>query len=282
MTPDFCDELESLRLIFASTTFRFQRDTCLLDITSLTPAICDEQWAVVLGRPDLPPSWNPDMLCLEFSLRLRIPAAYPAEIPAVEAVDVWWLDTDADLDACRSSLESALEELFEGDVVLFQFLEEARRLVPSAPLLAQIDREAENFFINIEQRQKQKLFDTSPQLNKKGDHCSRTENAERVYDRGIEFAKSMTPSGIVIHHDAPFVDRKSVFQAHFALVSSMEDVGEVHATLYANNKIARATHNIECYRLESPVVPGPEGWIEDHDSDGETAAGGRVHRMFVS
>ena len=44
-------------------------------------------------------------------------------------------------------------------------------------------------------------------------------------------------------------DRKSVFQGHFAAVTSLEQVKVVLAKLYENRKIANATHNMYAYRI---------------------------------
>jgi hypothetical protein len=44
-------------------------------------------------------------------------------------------------------------------------------------------------------------------------------------------------------------DRKSVFQAHFAAVSSADEVAAVITSLLANKKIANATHNMYAYRI---------------------------------
>jgi hypothetical protein len=72
----------------------------------------------------------------------------------------------------------------------------------------------------------------------------------------------------------PLVDRKSVFVAHVAAVKSPKHVNQVMAALLANKKIARATHNIMAYRIQ--LSSG--SILQDHDDDGETAAGGMYKR----
>eukprot|EP01053_Blabericola_migrator_P009736 Blabericola_migrator_1__9735@NODE_532_length_7786_cov_102_495531_g405_i0_p5_GENE_NODE_532_length_7786_cov_102_495531_g405_i0NODE_532_length_7786_cov_102_495531_g405_i0_p5_ORF_typecomplete_len254_score43_83UPF0029/PF01205_19/1_4e07RWD/PF05773_22/1_3e06DUF3142/PF11340_8/1_4e02DUF3142/PF11340_8/2_9_NODE_532_length_7786_cov_102_495531_g405_i054756236 len=58
---------------------------------------------------------------------------------------------------------------------------------------------------------------------------------------------------IVIHHGKQLVDRKSVFQGHYATVCTQEEVQDVIGTLYQYNRIARATHNMVAYRFEVSV-----------------------------
>jgi putative IMPACT (imprinted ancient) family translation regulator len=43
--------------------------------------------------------------------------------------------------------------------------------------------------------------------------------------------------------------RKSIFQPHFARVTSAEEVQQVLSRLYENRKIANATHNMYAYRI---------------------------------
>ena len=66
-------------------------------------------------------------------------------------------------------------------------------------------------------------------------------------------------------------DRKSMFQAHVARISSLEDVNHGVNQLKENRKIAKATHNIVAYRL----VSGSKLY-EGSDDDGENHAGGRL------
>ena len=77
-------------------------------------------------------------------------------------------------------------------------------------------------------------------------------------------------------HSDTIVDRKSTFQAHVALISSVEESKELMRFLCTDNKIARATHNIWALRIVQPngVI------ISDNDDDGETAAGGRLMHLL--
>mmetsp|Transcript_22804 Transcript_22804/g.53902 ORF Transcript_22804/g.53902 Transcript_22804/m.53902 type:complete len:248 (+) Transcript_22804:152-895(+) len=89
-------------------------------------------------------------------------------------------------------------------------------------------------------------------------------------------AASMEYDDAQIAHGETLVDRKSIFQAHLALVTTREQVKEVMSHLLSNTKIARATHNISAYRIELP-----NGQIlQDCDDDGEAAAGGRLLNLL--
>ena len=84
---------------------------------------------------------------------------------------------------------------------------------------------------------------------------------------------------IEIFTDSPFVDRKSVFQAHLALVNSTDQVNQVKSMLLQNKKIASATHNISAYRICSSN--NASSMVQDCDDDGETAAGSRLLHLLV-
>lgn len=93
-----------------------------------------------------------------------------------------------------------------------------------------------------------------------------------------------------ITHGEPIIDRKSVFQAHACKVETIEQVNKVIKWLLSNPKIAKATHNIWSYRLfkEKNRVIASEGSFpigydiisQDHDSDGENAAGTRLQHLL--
>mmetsp|Transcript_25644 Transcript_25644/g.49936 ORF Transcript_25644/g.49936 Transcript_25644/m.49936 type:complete len:213 (+) Transcript_25644:3-641(+) len=94
---------------------------------------------------------------------------------------------------------------------------------------------------------------------------------------GVETASADTRKWWV--SGEPLTDRKSVFQAHLALVNSRNDVQAALACLKnvpAVRKIAKATHNIMAYRFPSIG----SSFIKDCDDDGETAAGGRLLHLL--
>ncbi|KAF8820179.1 putative IMPACT [Cardiosporidium cionae] len=112
-------------------------------------------------------------------------------------------------------------------------------------------------------------------------------------------------SPAAIHHGNEIIDRKSVFQAHAAEVYTLEEVKAVQNYLLDIPKIARATHNILAYRLSSSLMnrnnsanslvkniphmhlqkggsSPSEIVLQDHDSDGENASGGRVQHLLIT
>ncbi|TRY52855.1 Impact family with RWD domain [Cryptosporidium tyzzeri] len=93
-----------------------------------------------------------------------------------------------------------------------------------------------------------------------------------------------------VTHGEPIIDRKSVFQAHACKVETVEQVKKVIKWLLSNPKIAKATHNIWSYRIfkEKNFAEVSEGSFpigydiisQDHNSDGENAAGGRLQHLL--
>jgi hypothetical protein len=73
------------------------------------------------------------------------------------------------------------------------------------------------------------------------------------------------------------VERKSVFIARCAHVTSVDQVQHNLSVLLEDKKIASATHNISAYRI---LDPKSGAVYQDFDDDGETAAGGRVLHLM--
>ncbi|CAN8075512.1 unnamed protein product [Agarophyton chilense] len=73
-----------------------------------------------------------------------------------------------------------------------------------------------------------------------------------------------TAHSFVVLHGEPLTDRKSVFQAHLAFISSSDDVDRVMTQLREMKKVENATHNTMAW------IVGDE---EDFDDDGEKGAG---------
>lgn len=87
--------------------------------------------------------------------------------------------------------------------------------------------------------------------------------------------QSKPTCNLEIFHGEPYVERKSVFQAHFARVRCMEDVKTFRQVILSNPRCARATHNIFVFRFTSK-----DCCYHDHDDDGETAAGSRLAEIL--
>ena len=78
----------------------------------------------------------------------------------------------------------------------------------------------------------------------------------------------------------PVVEKKSVFQAHVCV--GVKDVSEgaiVMDILNESRRVRAATHNILAYRVSRNDAS--KTFYQDHDDDGETAAGGRLLRLLV-
>jgi len=79
------------------------------------------------------------------------------------------------------------------------------------------------------------------------------------------------------HLAAPISEKKSVFLARSASVSSPAQAKAFLAHLLATDKkSAKATHNITAWRIRGPADIA----YQDCDDDGETAAGGRVLHLM--
>lgn len=77
-------------------------------------------------------------------------------------------------------------------------------------------------------------------------------------------SKKIAEQVFQVFHGEPLTDRKSVFQAHMAFISSPEDVGQVIKQLCQSKKVENATHNTMAWRVNNE---------EDFDDDGEKSAG---------
>uniref|UniRef100_A0A1B6H196 RWD domain-containing protein n=1 Tax=Cuerna arida TaxID=1464854 RepID=A0A1B6H196_9HEMI len=81
-----------------------------------------------------------------------------------------------------------------------------------------------------------------------------------------------------IFHGEVITDRKSKFQGHAAVVTSVDQVKDMLSTLLENKKFAQATHNIYAYRVLKDGLPGC--MAQDCDDDGENAAGSRLLHLL--
>ncbi|KAI3385019.1 hypothetical protein SNEBB_003193 [Seison nebaliae] len=106
-----------------------------------------------------------------------------------------------------------------------------------------------------------------------------SRNDERIDDKEINFDEEerTVEDEIKIISDESITDRRSTFQAHFAVVKSVDDVKRMKKKLMENNKVVGATHNILAYIIEEE---GKESLLMDSDNDGETHAGDRMLHMM--
>jgi putative IMPACT (imprinted ancient) family translation regulator len=102
-------------------------------------------------------------------------------------------------------------------------------------------------------------------------------------DYYTEIPESKCPK---IIHGGCFEDRKSIFQAHLAVVTARDQVDQVLTKLKEDHLVAKATYNILAYRISDEK----DTYIQGFDDDGEVGAGemllhllqkADVHNMVV-
>lgn len=94
--------------------------------------------------------------------------------------------------------------------------------------------------------------------------------------------RGLVSDSIKIFRTEPITERKSVFIGHACAISSLDDVKRVIDHIKSDNRVARATHNIYAYRFASTSAKlrGDDTFLQDHDSDGEDAAGSRMQNLL--
>lgn len=112
----------------------------------------------------------------------------------------------------------------------------------------------------------------------------RTPAAEGGKSRLRESVQQMLSSGRVVHGPVQTV-RKSRFQGHFCVISTVSEFRDFMDVLLLDPRFSGATHNISAYRILSPSVSSPAGGsalppsigiAEDRDDDGETGAADKL------
>ncbi|MDP2434662.1 MAG: YigZ family protein [archaeon] len=82
----------------------------------------------------------------------------------------------------------------------------------------------------------------------------------------------------IIVHTEPILDRKSSFQAHAAVLTSVAQAHAVRHFLVTDKRLSKATHNVFAFRFFDPAK---QALIADCDDDGEDAAGARVAHLLA-
>ncbi|KAL7067705.1 hypothetical protein ACR3K2_16140 [Cryptosporidium serpentis] len=206
--------------------------------------------------------------------KIGIPSGYPQEELAYDLSN-WFFDAHllSMKDSCISSrsigLPSELLKLLR-DLIL------SRLNKRDEPMLFEMTEILRSYHYNL--------------LNKERNNLEETKSSKNVFEDFKVKLDSFNGDLIYgITHGEPIIDRKSVFQAHVCKVYSTEEVEKILKWLLSNSKIERATHNIWSYRLcrdnKQKTSGGsfPIGYdviVQDHDSDGETAAGGRLQHLL--
>jgi hypothetical protein len=92
---------------------------------------------------------------------------------------------------------------------------------------------------------------------------------ERTVSEKKEIEELNCVKDLDLFHGNTFVEKKSKFIAHAALVHSLEKVEQFSRQLLRDKKIANATHNILAFR----ILRDSGELIENRDDDGESGAG---------
>ncbi|CAI2167834.1 11179_t:CDS:2 [Funneliformis geosporum] len=191
------------------------------------------------------------------TLRFHFPPNYPSsEPPNYEIVSLYCGTLKIDQNI-KDEIEKNFNQLFvPGEVVIFSWIEWLQDFIKT-----KIDNE--DGLINI--RNKNQLYEK-----------------EHIISSVINTEKKLNNNDIIINecpkiiHGEPLEHKKSLFIAHLASVSNIQQVQLVRTTLLLDRKIAKATHNIMAYRIvqENGLL------IQDNDDDGETAAGSRLLHLL--
>lgn len=188
---------------------------------------------------------SPRLVVIDF----HIPEAYPSStMPVYEITSVYCGTQKIDA-SVREEIDTNLKAMFvPGEVVLFEWINWLKDFLDTT---------------YPEEDQQQQLEEQEELVKKNDVDVSDTV----IVDTSVKAEDEACPE---IKSGESLIDRKSVFVGHVATVTSVEQVQAVRRKLLQNKKIAKATHNILAYRIEldSGVI------AQDHDEDGETAAGG--------
>jgi len=193
---------------------------------------------------------SPRLIVIEF----HVPEQYPsASMPIYEITSVY-CGTRKIEPHVRKEIDDQLQAMFvPGEVVLFEWINWLKDY-----LEATYTKEDEDVHSQVDEPV-----------------AANDVNEDTADSPEDEYAMDDVDCPDIQSSDA-LVDRKSVFVAHVATVTSVDQVQAVRRRLLQNKKIAKATHNILAYRIQHDT-----GVIaQDNDDDGETAAGGRLLHLL--
>ncbi|KAJ9592784.1 hypothetical protein L9F63_015562, partial [Diploptera punctata] len=175
-------------------------------------------------------------------LYVKMPSDYPSASPPEYQLSAPYLGTSE-----KQRISSHMDQVYLeniGETVIFQWIENVRELLQEMRL---------------------------PDIPQERGH---EEEEDESWGDSVP-AESTTQFEII--HGTTITDRKSVFQGHVAVVTSVQQVCEVLNNLKENRKIANATHNISAYRIYKEDT---KTYLQDCDDDGETQAGGRLLHLL--
>eukprot|EP01135_Chromosphaera_perkinsii_P005972 Nk52_evm1s376 gene=Nk52_evmTU1s376 len=184
------------------------------------------------------------------------------------------------------------EEEEEGRVVLFDCVEAVRGVLQE--VWEREEEEERKRRREEEEEKKKKKREEEEEKERKRISQAKADTNPRGNGHVEEISSIVT----AVVHGEPIVDRKSVFQAHCAVVHSREEaLRVVDALIQSSKRIASATHNIMAYRCctTHPTLPSPPSSSSsssssfsssrcvissDCDDDGEAAAGSRLLHLL--
>lgn len=220
-----------------------------------------------------------------WKLEVRMPRGYPSrEAPRADVVA---RDrTTSEARAVESRAGRRIREVWaakEGEACVFDWAEETRELVEETERALRgddDDSEEEDGDGADDIDSALDLADVEAELEAIA--ASAAARSAAVSDgasgRDSKDARRADVSARLSSHEL-VVEKKSIFQAHVCRgVKSVEEVDVVMDILYESRKVRDATHNILAYRIER--ADKSESIHQDHDDDGETAAGGRLLRLL--
>lgn len=219
-----------------------------------------------------------------------LPEGYPSYVPPSVAIEAEFA-TDNEL----SDLNDRLRCLFEesgGNEIVFEYIEFMKdRLGQIAEAYSTKQNCLENL-LEIEEIQEANsssdfisvpcedsvLSKNPPEEAQNNDGWTFHPETSRFKQPARRFAHVVPPaSPIKVVHGEVIEDRKSKFEAHLARVQCQNDVHWVYSQLLQDKRVAKASHNVVCYRFEDQVTGT---LVHDNDDDGETGAGNRLAEMM--
>lgn len=246
MSEDLSNEIQAINSIYFPNTILPSPPNPLTSSSTTGP-----QTTHILTLPDV-----------NISLRLYVPADYPASPPAVLGTDHVGEDVSKGEGArIVEILRHVLGKTWrEGEVCMFEVLEEVGDILKEDVPEGIIEDDVKE----------------SPT---KGPQTS-TNNADSHDQSPTSGTPSLgaTPPWTL---STTITEKKSVFLARAAPVSSPTQAKiYIHHLLSTDKKVAKATHNITAWRIRGDT--NTNTLFQDCDDDGETAAGGRVlHLMQI-
>ncbi|KAI4736609.1 UPF0029-domain-containing protein [Aureobasidium sp. EXF-12298] len=236
-------------------------DSALEDECQAINAIYSESTLLVLSQ-------NPTICSLNLpnevhiSLRLEFPPDYPDAPPSI-------LGTQSVGDNIPKGQGS-----HAGDVAR-EVLAEVYQ--PGSPCIFDLVEEVMQRLQQYEQHSSQSQgIEKQQDAQRRGQQLSDDDAEETLPDemQSVDLLSDKEPPWIL---SDPFTEKKSVFVARAAVVSSPSEAKSFLAHLLATDKkVAKASHNITAWRIHGPN----ETAFQDCDDDGETAAGGRLLHLM--